>query len=448
MALRPCKVLIVGGGIAGLSLALMLEKNAVDYLLLEAYPNIVTDVGAGICMMPNGLRVLDQLGCYEDLLSHTRNPVTSVSWRDLEGKALGSIDGSTTSERYGYSYLWMDRKALLEVLYSRISDKSKVLTQKRVATVHHTENSVEVTTTDGSRYSSDILVGADGTHSRIRQEMVRLAGTLGLQDDYGDETPATYSCIFGVSTGVPGIPPGCLDFVVNEQSSHIVGSGPDNRTYWFLMAHMGQTFHGEDIPQLSNKEQDALAQKHWNDHIRPDVRFSDLYKNRISTIYTPMRECVDRHWHLNRVMLIGDAVHKMLPSIGQGGSQAVESAAALTNSLMEVLSKPSSLGAPSTTELSSIFQQVQDIRAARLSQMMDMAHRRQQMDAMETPELRDTILNKFPKLLPGVAIQRWDATFLSGVSLRMLDIPARPRTAIFHDERRKDEGSTEKTARI
>ncbi|KAF7617473.1 putative monooxygenase [Aspergillus flavus] len=443
MALRPCKVLIVGGGIAGLALALMLERNAVDYLLLEAYPKIVTDVGAGICMMPNGLRVLDQLSCYEDLLRHTQNPVSSISFRDLGGELLGSLDGSLFNERYGYHALWMDRKALLEALYSYISDKSKLLTQKRVATVEHAEDCVEVTTTDGSIYRGDILVGADGTHSCIRQEMVRLASSLGLQDDYDDKTPATYSCIFGVSTGVSEISQGCLDFVVNEQSSYIIGSGPDNRTYWFLMSHMGKTFYGPNIPRLDEKEQDALAQKHWNDHITPDVRFSELYKNRISTIYTPMRECVDRNWHLNRVMLIGDAVHKMLPSTGQGGSQAVESAAALTNSLMEVLSQPSSLGAPSMTELHSIFQKVQDLRAPRLSQMMQTAHARQQMDGMETPELRDTILNKFPKLLPGVVLQRWDATFLPAVSLRMLDVPARPRALTFHDERRNERSTGE-----
>lgn len=213
--------------------------------------------------------------------------------------------------RYGYHALWMDRKALLEVLYSRISDKSKLLTQKRIATVEHTETCVQVTAIDGSVYRGDILVGADGMHSRIRQEMTRLAKGLGLQGDYDDETPATYSCIFGVSAGVPGIPLGCLDFVVNEQSSYIVGSGPDNRMYWFLVSNMGKTFYGADIPRFDNKELDALAQKHWNDHIRPDVRFADLYENRISTIYTPMRECVDKKWHLNRVMLIGDAVHKV-----------------------------------------------------------------------------------------------------------------------------------------
>ncbi|KAE8419529.1 hypothetical protein BDV36DRAFT_282175 [Aspergillus pseudocaelatus] len=310
MALRPCKVLIVGGGIAGLALALMLENNAVDYVLLEAYPKIVTDVGAGICMMPNGLRILDQLGCYEDLLSHTQTSVTSISWRDLEGKVLGSVDGSVLNERYGYHALCMDRQGLLATLYGRISDKSKLLTQKRVATVEHAESCVEVTTTDGSIYRGDILVGADGTHSCIRQEMTRLARNLRIQDDYNDEPPATYSCVFGVSTGIPGIAPGCLDFVVNHQSSYVIGSGPENRTYWFLMSNMGKTFYGADIPRLDNKELDALAQKHWNDHITPDVRFSDLYKNRMSTIYTPMRECVDRKWHLNRVMLIGDAVHK------------------------------------------------------------------------------------------------------------------------------------------
>ena len=76
---------------------------------------------------------------------------------------------------------------LLEVLYSHIIDKSKLLVQKRVTTVQYGEGYVEVITTDGSRYHGDILVGADGTHSRVREEMVRLATELGVGEDYAED---------------------------------------------------------------------------------------------------------------------------------------------------------------------------------------------------------------------------------------------------------------------
>jgi hypothetical protein len=61
------KIIIVGGGIAGLTLALMLEKFDIDYILLEARKEFAPQIGASIGMLPNGLLILDQLGCYEDI---------------------------------------------------------------------------------------------------------------------------------------------------------------------------------------------------------------------------------------------------------------------------------------------------------------------------------------------------------------------------------------------
>jgi hypothetical protein len=63
----------------GLSLALMLEKNEIDFLILEAYPEIAPQIGASIGLWPNGLRVLDQLGCYEDLLKLAENSINTTS---------------------------------------------------------------------------------------------------------------------------------------------------------------------------------------------------------------------------------------------------------------------------------------------------------------------------------------------------------------------------------
>lgn len=88
------KVLIVGGGIAGLSLAIMLDKFDIDYLLLEAYGEIAPQVGASIGMIANGLRILDQLDCYEPLLEFVEDSMTIVNHtRDKDGKPFVSITG-------------------------------------------------------------------------------------------------------------------------------------------------------------------------------------------------------------------------------------------------------------------------------------------------------------------------------------------------------------------
>lgn len=92
--MRPCKIIISGGGVTGLTLALMLEKVGVDYVLLEAHSDILcSKAGTGICMLPNGLRILDQLGCYEDLLAQAGHAIDSVTVKSPEGKILSHTDG-------------------------------------------------------------------------------------------------------------------------------------------------------------------------------------------------------------------------------------------------------------------------------------------------------------------------------------------------------------------
>ncbi|GKZ73824.1 hypothetical protein AnigIFM60653_005476 [Aspergillus niger] len=445
MALRPCKVVVAGGGVAGLSLALMLEKHGIDFLLLEAYPDVVAAVGAGIALAPNGLRLIEQLGCYEDLQKcsagadqvHFRKPDGEILWGMDEGLAEACI------EKHGYTYAWMDRKSLLEVLYNNIANKSKILPGKRVASVTHTDEGVDVVTTDGSTYSADIIVGTDGTHSKLRQEMARYAKDLGLSKDYAEEdkVAAAYSCIFGMSDPVPGFPSRSLEFVTNEGFSYVLGAGPADRVYWFLMKKMKQTYYGADIPRFTEEDKQRTLQEHWNDQVTPDVRLSDLCERQLSTIYTPMPEFVYKKWHLGRIITIGDACHKVLPITAQGGNQALESAAAVVNGLMTALSQASGSGPLSQAEIQSMFERVQDIREPRTFDIIKTTHQRQKLDSMDTPELKEFLLTKYARLMPGALWKRWADTFTPAVSLNMLDLPARPKSVPFDDEALRNAGS-------
>lgn len=92
MVSKPFKVIIVGGSIAGLSLALMLEKTGIDFVVLEGYPNIAPQVGASIGVLPNGLRILDQLGCCDEVIDRAEYPVEKVLFRDSHGRLLWSFE--------------------------------------------------------------------------------------------------------------------------------------------------------------------------------------------------------------------------------------------------------------------------------------------------------------------------------------------------------------------
>jgi 2-polyprenyl-6-methoxyphenol hydroxylase-like FAD-dependent oxidoreductase len=89
MSARPFKVVIVGGSLAGLSLANMLQANDIDFVVLEAYPEIAPQVGASIGVLPHGNRILDQLGLFE----RVRGLATSIdrfTFRNHEGNPIVS----------------------------------------------------------------------------------------------------------------------------------------------------------------------------------------------------------------------------------------------------------------------------------------------------------------------------------------------------------------------
>ncbi|KAL2819036.1 hypothetical protein BDW59DRAFT_151644 [Aspergillus cavernicola] len=436
-AMRPCRVIVVGGGVAGLALALMLEKNGVDYVLLEAYDEVVAQATAGICMVPNGLRILDQLGCYEDLMSHVQDAIDTMDFRGPNGELVASVKEmeSISINRYGYPVIWVERPALLQAMYDQVSDKSKLLAKKRVSAVQHLVNAVQVETEDGSTYHGDFVIGADGTHSRVRQEMVRHATELGVGEDYDedDKIPTTYASMLGVSELVPGIPRGYMSFGFNKQHSYIVGTGTGDRTYWLLTKNLGKTLYGAEAGSVTGADQERIAQEYGNELLTPEVRFSDLYQRRKRVIYTPVPEFVYQKWHLDRTIVLGEASYKMSPVLAQGANQAIESAAAMVNSLMAVLSHPIP-GRISMDEIRTMFEEVQQVRQPRVQQMVQASHARQTADALETPEIEHVMLNQFHKQVPEIVWERWNASYRPAVSLKMMEIPARPRGVPYDDE--------------
>jgi 2-polyprenyl-6-methoxyphenol hydroxylase-like FAD-dependent oxidoreductase len=96
MSKKPFTVLIAGGGIAGLTLANMLEKIGVNYLILEGYREMAPQVGASIGILPNGGRVLDQIGLYDEIRKLIDAPLYETSIRSHEGLPITSYRGIGT----------------------------------------------------------------------------------------------------------------------------------------------------------------------------------------------------------------------------------------------------------------------------------------------------------------------------------------------------------------
>ncbi|KAF5510818.1 FAD-dependent monooxygenase andE [Colletotrichum siamense] len=434
------KIIIVGGSVAGLSLANMLEKFDIDYTILEAYSQIAPQVGASIGLLPNGLRILDQLGCYERLREAAGNYYHRVVFRDAKGKPISSNPGPTISERMekhaGYASLWVDRQMLLQILYDNLKQKDKVLTNKRVVHVETSSTGVVVKTEDGSTYAGDILVGGDGVHSKVRQEMWRIASVsdpTAFPPEERSIVQSSMKCIFGISKQPTNFPTGAT-----QQSSffrghlYLVISAPGGRVYWFLFHELDGTKHGKDIPKFSKDDELLLATQYRDDHITEDMTFGDLYDNRIKSTLVPLEEHVFRRWHFQRILIIGDAATKVHPIAAQGGNGAIEAAANLVNALTRS-------EFPSSPDLKLEFiekalGEVCAIRYERASSMMKKGRRDGSFLCQQPPFSGFLIHYVLPWLGDDLFFKEVLKQSLAGPRIEKLPAPERPHATPYNDE--------------
>ncbi|KAJ6481201.1 FAD binding domain-containing protein [Mycena vitilis] len=433
------KVLIVGGSIAGLVLANMLEQLGIDFLVLEGYTEIAPQVGASIAFHPNGCRILDQIGCYDGVRAKVDGEVKDAFYNSAEGKSLAHVPffGQHLVERHGYGIVFIDRQMAIQVFYDNLKNKSKVLVNKCVVNTKPVANGVVVTTQDGSTYSGDILVGADGVHSTIQKEMWRLGDELSpgrFPKSDRTDIPCDYLCIFGISRNVPGFITSSVQSILGHNSSYLVIDGPGSRVYWFLFVKNEQTLRGDEIPRsFSAEECKALAEKHWNDPINESVKFGDLYEKHTSAVLTSIPEFVHTEWHLGRMILLGDSVHKLNPVAGQGGNNAIETAAALATELHAMFARLPAEQRPTDADISAALAHTQARRRADVVQAVHAGHQQQRVFACETP-----IFGLLARIVPFLGTEGTLASFAEtarpACRLPMLAMPQRPRFEPYHDE--------------
>ncbi|KAL4890998.1 hypothetical protein BDV59DRAFT_209334 [Aspergillus ambiguus] len=306
---KDFRVIIVGGSIAGLTLAHALRKYKIDYVVLESHGDIAPQVGASIGFLATGCAVLDQLGVFEDIRKEI--------------------------EPHGYPISFLDRQKVLAVLYDHLAeDQSKVRLNAKAIRIEHTETSAIVHCADGSEWTGDIVVGADGVHSLVRNEMWNRMEKQQLGRDVAREKAemiSEYSCVFGISTATGNLKPGDMHRTYSKDFSTLTIVGKNGRVFWFFFAKMDRKYTIENVPRFTSEDREKHIAQYLHISISSDVTFRDIYKNVISTAYVPLEEAFYKHWVVDRMVCIGDSIHKMTPNMGQGGNSAVESAASLAN---------------------------------------------------------------------------------------------------------------------
>ncbi|KAL7272110.1 hypothetical protein RUND412_005105 [Rhizina undulata] len=393
------KVIIAGGSVTGLTLAHTLDKAGIDFVVLEGREEIAPQGGASIAMFPNGARILDQLGIWNDLF-RVIEPINRGSLRASDGKPFLRLGvGRMLEACFGYTFTFMDRQTLLQALYRNIKDKSKVLPDHRVVDVKETDQGVEVTTKNGKTFKGDIVIGADGVHSAVRRLLQGIADKI--QPGYIPERDKTgmfseYSCIFGVSTATGDLKAGSADTIYNDKFSFLTATGVSARLYWFLFVKMDKKYCAPNIPRFTEADCEQMAQKYFKSKITETTTFEDCWNNRIAATLTALEEHVFSRWHFGRMVFMGDAAHKVTPNFGQGENCCIESVALFSNILNRELSKENS-GKLSNEKITAVFQEFQEGFKPRAQRLLDTSSFTTRLQARDGLKMK-----AFIKVLPNM----------------------------------------------
>ncbi|KAI1126484.1 FAD-dependent monooxygenase [Nemania abortiva] len=328
------EVIIAGGGIAGVTLALMLEKLGITYILLEGRDTLESDRGAGIGLQPNGLRILDQLGLVEDIERATVPLETWFSY-DAEGNLMSASSAMRQyRDRIGYPVAFIERPKLLPIMTRRIQRLDCIKTSARVTSIEETDNHVVVTTSDGFSVTADIVVGADGVRSAVRKHIdsTLSGGSILSADNY---MKVGFSTVYGMSAPTEGIAPGERFAVYREQETVIGFTGQDGIVFWFVFEALKDSVPLSRAPKYNEAEAEALCKTVAGVQVTPRLKFGDLFENRVTAVKIAIEEGIAQEWHTDRAVIVGDAACKTTPAGGQGANQAIESCAVLVNKLME-----------------------------------------------------------------------------------------------------------------
>ncbi|KAL4778878.1 hypothetical protein BJX76DRAFT_352253 [Aspergillus varians] len=335
---RPSKqfrVIIIGGSIAGLTLAHSLQRAGIAYTLLEKHQDFRPRLGGVLVIAPSGARIIDQLGLYESMRAASE-PITTPRTGFPDGRCSTQRWLPELERRYGYPVNVITRQKMLQVLYDGLGAGDDVCGAKEVMSICYETAGVAVRTTDGEVHRGDLVVGADGVHSIARLEMLKAAGESRRSETSG--LVSEYRVLIGMSNPIPGLRAGEQIVRCHDGFAIFVFCGKDDSVGWFVVNKLDRRYQYPESPAYTRTDAVQFCEGLESVQIWEEVRFGAIFETRTSFSTALVEENVFRPWHYGRIVCIGDSINKTSPNTGLGASMAMESAAALANKLHQLIS--------------------------------------------------------------------------------------------------------------
>ncbi len=308
-------ILIVGGGIAGLSLALVLGRHEMPCVIIEQRDEF-SEIGAGLQLSPNAVRRLKELGLFNGLSVDATAPGFIHINDGLDGRPLTSVAlGHTAEARYGVPYLVTARRDLQSLLLSALKGLPSVrfMMGSKFISYQQDAEGIVAELEGGETVEGALLVGADGVWSRVRQMLAP------------DAHPRTSGYI-------------AWRALVPAADAPDILQSPDTQVWLGPLSHLvSYRVKGGDALNLVAVTPGAAKQKSWDEALPPELLYEEL-----RPWHNPVRAAVMeiegwqawplmvlrpfQPWHKRRLMVVGDAAHAVLPFLAQGAALCIEDA--------------------------------------------------------------------------------------------------------------------------
>lgn len=327
MAEVPPRIAIVGAGIAGVALAVALSKRGLTCDVFERTRHL-REIGAGIQISPNGSRLLLALGIGRSLDRTGVRPesIDVRNWAD-GGTLARTVLGEACAEMYGAPYLALHRAGLHSALVEQLPESALHLGMECVEIDERPElDEVVLRFADGFEFRADVVIGADGIRSTIRGRTVGDEPRFSGQSIYRSVVPASA-------------------WPAAEERPHVsIWMGPGQHCVAYPISG------GRSVSIAATAPAGDWRQESWSAEGSPE-ELLDAYAGWAPELVSLLsaatsvtrwalydRDPVEQ-WSTDRVTLIGDAAHPMLPFGAQGAALGLEDALALAVCLKDATAK-------------------------------------------------------------------------------------------------------------
>ncbi|PWY69605.1 FAD/NAD(P)-binding domain-containing protein [Aspergillus sclerotioniger CBS 115572] len=360
---KTFKVIIIGGGPVGLTAAHALHHAGIDFIVLEGRSAIVEDKGASLVVYPHTFRVMHQFDLLEALLSvggelNHHLSFTSDGHVFNEGARYERI-----RENHGHGPVVLHRAEVIEILYKGLpaTTKSNILTNKKLVDIVSHKNGVDVICADGSTYHGSILIGADGVHSKTRNLMRDIALDEDPSRAWDPVQPFTssYQLLYGA---FPAPSSSGQGYDVQAKGKAIMYLSGPKRAWFFLYKKLPRPT--TERRQYSEDDIETLAQEFAGFPLTQTVKVKDVWPHMLGAGMTNLEEGIAQHWYLGRIVLVGDACHKMTTHLGHGFNNGVQDIIVLCNELRRAVQMPPSKN-PDISTLTEVFEAYEKTRKSR-----------------------------------------------------------------------------------